>query len=122
MDAATTVVSSGVITSDKVSGTKVYGADERHIGDIDYLVIEKVSGRVVYAVMTFGGFLGLGTSTYPIPWGMLTYDTSLNGYRTSLTKEQVEGAPEYADREDFDWSDKEWNARMYKYYDVPPYM
>jgi hypothetical protein len=50
------------------------------IGDIDHLMIDKVSGRVIYAVMSFGGFVGLGHSHYPIPWNALKYDTKLNGY------------------------------------------
>ena len=56
-----------LISSEDVQGTEVYGAGDKAIGEIDHLPIEKVSGRVTYAVMSFGGFLGLGHSHYPIP-------------------------------------------------------
>lgn len=75
----------GLISSEDVHETTVYGAGRDKVGEIDHLMIDKVSGRVVYAVMSFGGFLGLGHSHYPIPWGALNYDPSLGGYRTTVT-------------------------------------
>lgn len=121
MNTATTVSSSTMISSDKVAGTEVYAADGKHIGEIDYLVIEKVSGRVAYAVMTFGGFLGMGKDRYPVPWAMLKYDTSLGGYHTTLTKEQVEGAPQAIETDTRAWDNSEWNKKVHSYYGVPPY-
>jgi sporulation protein YlmC with PRC-barrel domain len=67
----------GLIGSDKVEGTAVYDAKGEHIGSIERVMIEKVSGQVAYAVLSFGGFLGIGSDYYPIPWQSLTYDTSL---------------------------------------------
>jgi hypothetical protein len=84
-----------LISSEDVQGTDVYGVGEEAIGDIDHLLIEKVSGRVSYAVMSFGGFLGLGHSHYPIPWSALKYDTALGGYRTaspSLSSEMLQSS------------------------------
>jgi hypothetical protein len=52
-------------------------------------MIEKISGRVAYAVMSFGGFLGLGAEEHAVPWSKLTYDTNLGGYRTDLTEQQL---------------------------------
>jgi hypothetical protein len=86
-----------LISSEDVQGTDVYGVGEEAIGDIDHLLIEKVSGRVSYAVMSFGGFLGLGHSHYPIPWSALKYDTALGGYRTGITESQLRDAPEFSD-------------------------
>ena len=71
-----------LISSEDVQGTEVYGAGDKAIGEIDHLLIEKVSGRVTYAVMSFGGSLGLGHSHYPIPWAALKYDTNPGGYGT----------------------------------------
>ena len=71
-----------LISSEDVQGTNVYGIGDEAIGEIDHLLIEKISGRVAYAVMSFGGFLGLAHSHYPIPWSALKYDTALRGYRT----------------------------------------
>ena len=85
------------ISSEDIHGTEVYGPDDKHIGEIDHLIIDKVSGRVAYAVMSFGGFMGLGHSHYPIPWGALTYDKSLGGFRTNVTEQQLRDAPEFSD-------------------------
>ena len=85
-----------LIGSDKVEGTAVYASDGSKIGSIQRVMIDKVSGKVAYAVMSFGGFLGMGEDYYPVPWSMLNNDTSLEGYRTNLTKEQIERAPKYS--------------------------
>ena len=71
-----------LIGSDKVEGTAVYGPDDQKIGSIERVMIEKTSGRVSYAVIGFGGFLGIGNDHYPLPWNSLKYDTTLGGYRT----------------------------------------
>src|ERR1043166_1419617 len=76
-----------LISSEDVEGTNVYDLKGTKIGDIDHLMIEKVSGRVTYAVMSFGGFLGLGHSHYPIPWAALKYDTNLGGIARALPRE-----------------------------------
>jgi PRC-barrel domain protein len=55
-------------------------------------MIDKGSGRVAYAVMSFGGFLGVGHSHYPVPWGALTFDTTLGGVRTNITEQQLRDA------------------------------
>jgi hypothetical protein len=77
-----------------------------------------ISGRVAYAVMSFGGFLGLGHSHYPIPWAALTYDTALGGYRTNITEEQLRDAPAFSDDS---WGDRDWEARTHRYYGVREY-
>ena len=71
MKRATALSNHQCISSEDVQGTEVYGPDGKNIGEIDHLIIDKISGRVGYAVMSFGGFLGLGHSHYPIPWGAL---------------------------------------------------
>jgi hypothetical protein len=73
-----------LIGSDKVEGTAVYGANNEKIGSIERVMIDKMSGKVSYAVLAFGGFLGLGNDHYPIPWASLKYDTSLGGFRQRL--------------------------------------
>jgi hypothetical protein len=75
MKRATALSNHQCISSEDVQGTEVYGPDGKNIGEIDHLIIDKISGRVGYAVMSFGGFLGLGHSHYPIPW-VLFHTTS----------------------------------------------
>ncbi len=82
-----------LIESNRIEGTRVYNRQSEHIGTIDHLVIEKVSGRVVYAVMSFGGFLGLGAHHYTVPWEKLHYETSVGGYLTDITEAELQEAP-----------------------------
>src|SRR4051794_307864 len=90
------VPSHPLIESDHIEGTAVYDANGKQIGTIKRLVIEKVSGHVVYAVTSFGGFLGVGSETHSIPWGQLHYDTTFGGYKTNITEEQLRKAPEFS--------------------------
>jgi len=104
-----------VISSDRVEGTTVYNQAGEKLGTIDDLMIDKVSGQVRYAVMEFGGFLGMGTDRYPIPWSMLKYDTSQDGYVVPLDKAKIEGAPSYAEGQVPDYDDT-YRASVDKYY------
>jgi len=69
-------------------------------------MIEKISGRVAYAVMSFGGFLGMGTEEHAIPWNKLTYDTNLGGYRTDITEQQLRSAAAFSRDQNYDWADR----------------
>ena len=109
-----------LIASDKVEGTKVYDPNGEHIGSIERILVEKRSGKVSYAVLSFGGFLGMGHDHYPLPWSKLNYDEELGGYRVDVSKQQLEGAPRY-DREDDDYWTAENGRRVYDYYGVAPY-
>ncbi|HTN63604.1 MAG TPA: PRC-barrel domain-containing protein [Devosia sp.] len=109
-----------LIASDKVEGTRVYDPNGEHIGSIERILVEKRSGKVSYAVLSFGGFLGMGHEHYPLPWSKLDYDETLGGYRVDVTKQQLEGAPRY-DREDDNYWTAENGRRVYDYYGVAPY-
>ncbi len=95
---------SDLISSDKVEGTAVYGADGNKIGRIESVMIGKRDGKVAYAVLSFGGFLGMGEDHYPIPWSVLTYDENYGGYRVSLTEDQLKNAPSFRSSDDWDWT------------------
>src|SRR3954454_24453895 len=84
-----------LIGSDKVEGTSVYGADRNKIGSIERVMIDKISGKVSYAVLGFGGFLGVGNDHYPLPWQSLKYDPELGGYVTGITDKALQRAPKY---------------------------
>jgi hypothetical protein len=84
-----------LIGSDKVEGTAVYGPDDKKIGTVQRVMIDKVSGKIAYAVVSFGGFLGMGEEYYPMPWSKLDYDTELGGYRVDVTEDQLRGAPKF---------------------------
>ncbi|MDE3821280.1 PRC-barrel domain-containing protein [Sinorhizobium meliloti] len=109
-----------LIASDKVVGTAVYDMNGENVGSIERIILEKRGGRVAYAVMSFGGILGIGHEHYPLPWEMLDYNTGLGGFQVNITKEQVEGAPRYSAGQDYDWS-PESGRRVYDYYGIAPY-
>ena len=108
-----------LIGSDKVEGTAVYGADDRKIGTVQRVMIHKVSGKIAYAVVSFGGFLGMGEEYYPMPWSKLDYETPLGGYLVDITEDQLRGAPKFSRSTDWDWSNRTNDQRVYKYYNEP---
>ena len=109
---------SSMVSSSDVTGTEVYGTDGAHVGHIEHLMIDKVSGKIAYAVMGFGGFLGMGEEHYPVPWNALHYDTSRNGFVTDITPKTLEGAPARRD----DWHrDRTWEEETFRHYGVTPY-
>jgi sporulation protein YlmC with PRC-barrel domain len=116
--ATSTRSTSSMVSSSDVNGTEVYSPSGEHLGQIDHLMIDKKSGQIAYAVMTFGGFLGIGAEEHPLPWKKLDYDTTLGGFVTDVTAQQLTGAPPRSDR----WfDDRDYQRRSYDYYGVSPY-
>jgi hypothetical protein len=107
-----------LIGSDKVEGTAVYGANDSKIGSIERVMIDKITGKVSYAVLSFGGFLGVGDDHYPLPWQSLKYDSRLGGYRTGITETQLKGAPKYGNDNTWSWSDPARTRSVNDYYGV----
>ena len=110
-----------LIESDRVEGTTVYDPQGKNIGSIKRIMIDKISGQVAYAVMSFGGFLGMGTEEHAIPWKKLTYDTNLGGFRTDITEQQLRGAPAFSRDANYDWSDQNRERELHDYYGSPYY-
>jgi hypothetical protein len=110
-----------LIASDRVEGTPVRRADGEKIGTIQRLMIDKLSGSVAYAVLSFGGFLGMGQKHAPIPWARLNYDPTLGAYHLDLSNEELSGAPSIAADQEFDWGDRSREVEIHDYYRVPPY-
>lgn len=109
-----------LIGSDKVEGTKVYRSNGDKIGSIERVMLEKTSGKVAYAVMSFGGFLGLGHDHYPIPWSRLTYNPRLVGYELNVSDEELKNAPKFQTGQEWEW-DPDKGRMIYDYYGIPPY-
>jgi sporulation protein YlmC with PRC-barrel domain len=105
-----------LIASDKVEGTPVYNPKDERLGKVHHLMIDKYSGQVAYAVMSFGGFLGIGEKYYPLPWEMLTYDMRLGGYVVDMDRSRLESAPSYASTDTPDWSDRSYSTRIDQYW------
>jgi hypothetical protein len=109
------------IESDRVEGAPVYGANDGYIGTIKRLIIEKTSGRIVYAVVAIGGFLGLKEETHTVRWGKLSYDTNLGGYRTDITESELREAPDFSKGDRFADPDREHERTLHDHYRQAPY-
>jgi PRC-barrel domain len=108
----------GLIGSDKLQGTAVYRSNGEKVGSIARVMIGKRSGKVGYAVMSFGGFLGIGEDYYPLPWSMLTYNPRLEGYEVNISDAQLRGAPKYGTNENWEWEKRA--SAVDDYYGVSP--
>lgn len=106
-----------LIASNTVEGTAVYNRQREKLGSIYNFMVDKRSGQAEYAVLQFGGFLGLGSDYYPLPWEVLTYDTDQGGYVVDLDKSVLEGAPRYADDREPPF-DRDYGREVYGYYGV----
>jgi hypothetical protein len=93
-----------LIGSDKVQGTAVYHSNGDKVGTIERVMIDKIGGKVAFAVMSFGGFMGIGQDYYPLPWNLLTYNPQLEGYEVNIGEEQLKSAPRYSTHETWDWN------------------
>ena len=106
-----------LISSEKVDGTAVYDRRGERLGTVHHVMIDKYTGQVSYAVMSFGGFLGMGESYHPLPWKVLTYDTRLGGYVADhLDRDRLQGAPSYTSRDMPNWDDRSYTGRIDQYW------
>lgn len=109
---------SALISGRSIQGKRVYSPAGEELGHIDDVMIDAATGRTVYGVLQFGGFLGIGSDHHAIPFGKLRYDHKLEGYVTDLTKEQLENAP----KQDDTWREnRDWQKQSHDYYGVVPY-
>ena len=104
-----------LIASNKVEGTAVYNRQGERLGEVYNFMVGKRSGQVAYAVMSFGGFLGIGESYHPLPWNALTYDTDLGGYVVDLDKDRLSKAPSHTAGED-PFADPAYGRRVRDYW------
>jgi hypothetical protein len=110
-----------LIASDRVEGTPVRRPNGEKIGVIQRLMIDKISGNVAYAILSFGGFLGMDRKHMPIPWSRLTYNPAQAAYELDLTDNELKQAPAYAADEEFDWGDRRQEILLHSYYKAPHY-
>ena len=110
-----------LIASDRVEGTVVRRANGDKIGTIQRLMIDKISGNVAYAVLRFGGLLGIGEKHLPIPWGKLKFEPLLQAYQVDISDDELAKAPSYAADKEFDWGDRSQETHLHDYYKARPY-
>jgi hypothetical protein len=109
-----------LIPSDRIEGTAVRRSNGDKIGRIERLMLDKVSGNVAYAILSFGGFLGIGDQHLPVPWTKLTYNPDLEAYQLDLSDDELKKAPSYDADKEFDWGDRS-QERLHDYYGISPY-
>jgi len=107
-----------LIASSKVEGTSVYNRQGEKLGSVYNFMVDKRSGKVEYAVMSFGGFLGMGDSYHPLPWNVLTYDTNQGGYVVDLDKRVLKEGPSFKSGHEPRY-DRAYDKQVYDYYHVP---
>jgi sporulation protein YlmC with PRC-barrel domain len=108
-----------LIAASKVNGTAVYNRSGEKLGSIYDVMLEKTSGKASYAIMSFGGFLGIGDSYHPLPWSQLTYEPSRGGYVVDIDRSRLEGAPAYAASDTGFWDDPVRSRGVDDYYSEP---
>jgi sporulation protein YlmC with PRC-barrel domain len=105
-----------LIAASQVSGTSVYNRAGEKLGSIYDVILEKRTGKTEYAVMSFGGFLGIGDRYHPLPWQALTYDPAQGGYVVDIDRRRLEGAPSYSADQANLWDDPAYGRRVTDYY------
>lgn len=111
-----------LIASDKVEGTAVRNSNGDKIGTIEHVMLDKISGKIAYAAMSFGGFLGMGEEYRALPWSALRYNQSLDAYELNVTEDQLRNAPVVKD--DFfttGVADRQWEDDIHSHYRAAPY-
>jgi sporulation protein YlmC with PRC-barrel domain len=106
------------LETSKVPGTSVYDGSHAEVGAVDDLIVDTVTGNVRYAVLSFGGFLGLGKNVYVVPWTALRWDSELDGYVTGITEDQLKSSP---DVDPLSLRNRETENRLHENYGAPGY-
>jgi hypothetical protein len=105
-----------LIPAGRVNGTHVFSLSGEKLGKVEDVALDKVGGRVAYAILSFGGLLGMGESYYPVPWNKLRYDTERRGYVIPCDKATLEAAPSFEPEELSGWEDSHLRDRIFEYY------
>jgi sporulation protein YlmC with PRC-barrel domain len=105
-----------LISAQKVKGTRIYNSAGEHLGDVETVMIDKAGGKIAYAVVIFGGFLGMGSSRYALPWQILRYDPTEQGYVIDVADDILRSTPVLQD-----YADRMWGTQLHEHFRVPPY-
>ena len=105
-----------LISTARVEGTEVFDADGNKLGSVQSLMIGKQDGQVAYAVLSLGGWMGLGGERFPLPWTRLTYSPVFEGYVVQLSQSALKAAPPFAGDPEHRWNDADWRRQIDQYY------
>lgn len=113
---APAMMSAGTLTGDDV-----YNPQGEDLGEIKEIMLDMRSGRVAYAVLSFGGFLGMGEKLFAVPWGALKLDAANKRFVLNVEKERLETAPGFDKDHWPDMADQTWGRDIHTYYGTTPY-
>jgi sporulation protein YlmC with PRC-barrel domain len=107
--------------ADTLIGNDVYNHKNEDVGDIKEIMLDMRSGRVAYAVMSFGGFLGMGEKLFAVPWNALTLDTENKRFVLNVEKDRLKNAPGFDKDKWPNMADQSWEKEIHAYYGTEPY-
>jgi sporulation protein YlmC with PRC-barrel domain len=108
----------GLMGADTLIGEEVYNRQDEHLGEIKEIMLDMAGGKVAYAVLSFGGFLGLGETLFAVPWSALTLDTRNKRFVLNAEKEQLKNAPGFDKNNWPNMADPTWINSINSYYGV----
>lgn len=106
--------------ADTLIGNDVCNASSEELGDIKEIMLDMRSGRVSYAVLSFGGVLGLGGKLFAVPWAALALDTENKRFVLNVEKERLAAAPGFDKNHWPDMADESWARSIHSYYGTQP--
>lgn len=109
------------LSASTLIGDTVRDTQGQELGDIKEIMLDVRSGRIAYAVLDMGGFLGFGNKLFAMPWAMLTLDADDHQFVLNVSKERLENAPGFDQDNWPDFSSREWATDLHVYYDIAPY-
>jgi len=107
-----------LISADKVEGTAVVNRKGDDLGHISEIMIDKITGKVAYAVLKYGSVLGLGGKLFALPWEVLKYDTAHDAYAVDIPEDRLKAAPSFDANNPPDMADPQWSKQIRDYYGV----
>jgi len=110
-----------VLAADTLVGDQVVNPQQEDLGKIEHLMIDLASGRIAYAVLSFGGFLGMGDKLFAIPWSALAVDKTEKRFILNVRKDLLEHAPGFDKDHWPNMADQAWGAKVFTYYGAKPY-
>ncbi len=111
----------GLMGANTLDGNDVYNRQDQDLGDIKEIMLDMATGRVAYAVLSYGGFLGMGNKLFAVPWKALTLDTANKRFVLDVAQERLESAPGFDKDQWPDMADTTWAKEVHDYYGVTPY-
>ena len=108
-----------LIAASQVNGTAVFNTAGERLGSVQDLLLDKATGQAKFAVLSFGGFLGLGSHHHPLPWHTLRFDAAQGGYVVDLDRAMLQGGPSYDPEDISAWEDPTYGRQLYDYYGHP---